>query len=107
MTSTSNQLAGDAVARSTEARPTSWFSAVSRHRAVATIAVLALFPLVVPFHAMAINILLMGPFAAGYNMTFGYTGQLSFGHAAFYGCGAYACGILIAGYGVPWPLAVA
>lgn len=80
---------------------------LSRHRVLATILVLAMFPLVVPFHAMAINILLAGLFAAGYNLTFGYTGQLSFGHAAFYGGGAYACGILIAAFGVAWPLAIA
>lgn len=81
--------------------------AATRHRVPLSIAVLALFPLVVPFHAMAINILLFGLFAAGYNLTFGYTGKLSFGHAAFYGSGAYACGILIASHGLPWPLAVA
>src|ERR1700754_4681483 len=79
----------------------------ARHRVLLSIAVLALFPLVMPFHALAINILLFGLFAAGYNLTFGYTGKLSFGHAAFYGAGAYGCGILIANHGVPWPLAVA
>jgi branched-chain amino acid transport system permease protein len=81
--------------------------AAARHRVLSSIAVLALFPLVMPFHALAINILLFGLFGAGYNLTFGYTGKLSFGHAAFYGVGAYGCGILIASHGVAWPLAVA
>jgi branched-chain amino acid transport system permease protein len=81
--------------------------AAIRHRVLLSIAVLALFPLVMPFHALAINILLFGLFGAGYNLTFGYTGKLSFGHAAFYGAGAYGCGILIANCGVPWPLAIA
>jgi len=78
----------------------------ARHPAAATILVLALFPLVFPFHTLAINILLFGLFAAGYNITFGYTGKLSFGHAAFFGGGAYGCGILIANYQVHWALAV-
>lgn len=79
----------------------------ARHRAATTTLVLALFPLVFPFHTLAINILLFGLFAAGYNLTFGYTGKLSFGHAAFFGGGAYGCGILIANYDVHWALAIA
>jgi len=81
--------------------------AATRHRVLLSIAVLALFPLLMPFHALAINILLFGLFGAGYNLTFGYTGKLSFGHAAFYGTGAYGCGILIATHQVPWPVAIA
>jgi branched-chain amino acid transport system permease protein len=81
--------------------------AATRHRVLLSIAVLVLFPLLMPFHALAINILLFGLFGAGYNLTFGYTGKLSFGHAAFYGTGAYGCGILIASYQVPWPAAIA
>jgi branched-chain amino acid transport system permease protein len=79
----------------------------ARHPAAATTLVLALFPLVFPFHTLAINILLFGLFAAGYNLTFGYTGKLSFGHAAFFGGGAYGCGILIANYDAHWALAIA
>jgi branched-chain amino acid transport system permease protein len=79
----------------------------ARHPAATTTLVLALFPLVFPFHTLAINILLFGLFAAGYNLTFGYTGKLSFGHAAFFGGGAYGCGILIATYDVHWAPAVA
>jgi branched-chain amino acid transport system permease protein len=79
----------------------------ARHPAATTTLVLALFPLVFPFHTLAINILLFGLYAAGYNLTFGYTGKLSFGHAAFFGGGAYGCGILIANYDVHWALAIA
>ena len=43
----------------------------ARHPAATTTLVLALFPLVFPFHTLAINILLFGLFAAGYNLTFG------------------------------------
>jgi len=39
----------------------------------------------------------------GLNLLMGYGGQISLGHAAFFGIGAYASGILTATYGVnPW-----
>ena len=41
--------------------------------------------------------------AASWNMLAGYTGQVSFGHAAFAGIGAYTSGILAVKAGVnPW-----
>jgi branched-chain amino acid transport system permease protein len=83
-----------------------WPTILTQRPALAVIALLAAFPLVFPFHSLAINILLFGLFAAGYNVTFGYTGKLSFGHAAFFGGGAYGCGILISQYNVSWPLAL-
>ena len=79
---------------------------LARHPAAGAVAVLAVFPLVFPLYSLAINILLFGLFAAGYNLTFGYAGKLSFGHAAFFGGGAYGCGILISQYSIAWPLAL-
>jgi branched-chain amino acid transport system permease protein len=84
----------------------SWHALLGRHPAAAVLALLLVFPLIFPFHSLATNILLFGLFAAGYNLTFGYTGKLSFGHAAFFGGGAYGCGILISQYNVAWPLAL-
>ena len=41
--------------------------------------------------------------ALGLNMLMGYTGQVSLGHAAFYGIGAYTTAILSGTYAVnPW-----
>src|SRR6056297_1254249 len=41
--------------------------------------------------------------ALGLNMLMGYTGQVSLGHAAFYGIGAYTTAILSGTYGMnPW-----
>ncbi len=41
--------------------------------------------------------------AIGLSLLAGYAGQISLGHAAFYGIGAYACGILTGRYGLsPW-----
>ena len=55
-----------------------------------------------PSKALAVNVLVYGTFAVGYNLLFGYTGLLSFGHAAFFGAGAYITGIAIGQFGVPW-----
>ena len=39
--------------------------------------------------------------ALGLNMLMGYAGQISLGHAAFYGLGAYAAGVLAVHWGLP------
>jgi len=75
---------------------------VTRHRALASVAVLLILPLIAPYEALAVNILIYGLYAVGFNIVFGYTGLLSFGHAAFFGAGAYGCGIAIAVYGISW-----
>ena len=42
--------------------------------------------------------------AVGYSIFFGYAGQISLGHAAFYGLGAYCSGVLTVKFGfTPWP----
>lgn len=79
---------------------------VRRHRVAAAIAFLLVFPLLMPYQALAINILIFGLFAVGFNLLFGYTGLLSFGHAAFLGVGSYLTGIAMVHFNVPWGLAV-
>jgi branched-chain amino acid transport system permease protein len=44
-------------------------------------------------------------FAVSLNLLLGTTGLVSFGHVAYFGIGAYACGILMKTYGVPFVLA--
>lgn len=41
------------------------------------------------------EILILGLFAVSFNLIFGYTGMLSFGHAAFFGIGAYATALIL------------
>jgi len=53
---------------------------------------------------VAVEILILGLFAVSFNMIFGYMGQLSFGHAAYYGVGAYATGMLMVKASVPLPI---
>jgi branched-chain amino acid transport system permease protein len=60
----------------------------------------ALFPFIVPNRTMATQVLIFGLLAMGFNLLYGYTGLLSFGHAAYYGLGAYGCGIALAKLGV-------
>jgi len=55
---------------------------------------------------VAIEILILGLFAVSFNMIFGYMGQLSFGHAAYFGVGAYATGLLLVKTSVPLPVAL-
>jgi len=40
------------------------------------------------------EILILGLFAMSFNLLYGYMGQISFGHAAFFGLGAYATAML-------------
>jgi branched-chain amino acid transport system permease protein len=91
----------------TQPMPVSWFALATRHRAsLASLFVLA-FPLVMPFTALAVNILIYGLFALGFNLVYGYLGLLSFGHAALFGTGAYLCGIAITHFALPWFAAIA
>jgi len=53
---------------------------------------------------VAVEILILGLFAVSFNMIFGYMGQLSFGHAAYYGVGAYATGLLMVKASLPLPV---
>jgi len=82
--------------------PPDFVALCKRHRVVLSIAFLLIFPLVMPFKAIAVNILIYGLFALGFNLMFGALGLLSFGHAALFGSGAYACGIAIVHFGAPW-----
>lgn len=87
--------------------PTSWLELATRHRAVLASLVVLVFPLVMPFTALAVNVLIYGLYALGFNLVYGYLGLLSFGHAALFGAGAYLCGIAIVHFGLPWYAAIA
>ncbi|MGJ5083705.1 branched-chain amino acid ABC transporter permease [Bradyrhizobium sp. HKCCYLS3013] len=76
------------------------------HRVLVSLIALALLPWLLPSKALAVNVLIYGVVVMGYNLLFGYTGLLSFGHAAFFGTGAYLTGIAIGRWGLPWFVAV-
>ena len=80
--------------------------APDRWAAVAMFAVAALTPLVVRDAFLldsVILILLWGALSAAWNVAGGYAGQVSLGHAAFFGIGAYAAALMSARYAQsPW-----
>jgi branched-chain amino acid transport system permease protein len=52
---------------------------------------------------IAVQILLFALLAVAWNLMGGFTGLFSFGHAAFFGLGAYSTAVLVADYGIsPW-----
>ena len=79
---------------------------VARHRVAAVALLLVVLPFLLPYEALAVNVLVFGLYAVGFNLLFGYTGLLSFGHAAFLGAGSYGAGIVIVHYGFPWWAAI-
>jgi branched-chain amino acid transport system permease protein len=76
-----------------------------RFRGLLVLGVLVLLlPLALPnafYYDIAIRIAINATIAIGLNMLIGYTGQISLGHAGFFGLGAYGSGILTARFG--WP----
>jgi branched-chain amino acid transport system permease protein len=54
---------------------------------------------------LVIKILVWTLFAMSFNLVLGYGGMMSFGHAAFFGAGAYACGLLLVKTSCPAVLA--
>ena len=55
---------------------------------------------------VAMDILCWGLFAISVDLLLGFTGLLSFGHAAFWGGSAYCTGLIATHCGVPFPVAV-
>jgi branched-chain amino acid transport system permease protein len=72
------------------------------------VVVLALAPLGLPPFAMTLltEALILGLFAMSLDLMVGYTRLISFGHAAAYGLGAYACGWLLLHTSVPMLFAI-
>ena len=72
--------------------------------AVVVMALLVALPWVAPYFYIfiATEVLILGLLAASFNLVFGYTGMLSFGHAAFFGIGSYAVAMLLQAF--QWPL---
>ena len=54
---------------------------------------------------LAEQIVIDALFAVSLNLLLGTTGLVSFGHVAYFGVGAYVCGILMKTYGVPFIVA--
>lgn len=87
---------------------------LSRNLVIAGIALLALAPLkiagVAPVSDYAITLLIqigyLGIAALGLNIVVGFTGQISLGHAAFFGFGAFASAYLNTTFAIPVALSI-
>jgi branched-chain amino acid transport system permease protein len=68
---------------------------------------LALLPLAAPAYVLLIGseILALVLFAASLHLLWGYGGMVSFGHAAYFGLGAYGAALALTRGGLPMPLA--
>jgi branched-chain amino acid transport system permease protein len=74
----------------------------------ALIAMVALPFLTSDYHLFQATLVIVSAIALlGLNLLTGYGGQISLGHGALYGIGAYAAAILIQRYGLPYGLAIA
>ena len=52
---------------------------------------------------LAIQVCVFAGLATAWNIVGGFAGQLSLGHAVFYGIGSYSAGLLVAQFGIsPW-----
>jgi branched-chain amino acid transport system permease protein len=90
---------GDGVLRSPRLRAVRW---VAYGLLLAAVLVLPW----VTYPPVAVDILCWGLFAMGLDILLGYTGLLSFGHAAFWGGSAYVAGLTAIHLGGPYYLAV-
>src|SRR5215207_1566353 len=90
--------------RTTYAADTTIFpTATGRHVAIASIGLVALAPLVLSQYWLSILIQIgyLGIAALGLNILVGFTGQISIGHAAFFGLGAFTSAYLSNRFGIP------
>ena len=88
------------------ALPAPHLARLGAHPALAGSLFLLILPWIAPYPALATNVLVWGLYALGFNLVYGYLGLLSFGHAALFGGGAYACGIALVRFGLPWWAAI-
>ncbi|WP_374970027.1 branched-chain amino acid ABC transporter permease [Terrabacter sp. BE26] len=72
---------------------------------LAGLAVVVMLPYWI-YPPVAMDILCWGLFAISVDLLLGFTGLLSFGHAAFWGGSAYCTGLIATHWGVPFPVAV-
>ncbi|UHL65560.1 branched-chain amino acid ABC transporter permease [Paralcaligenes sp. KSB-10] len=65
------------------------------------VVIIALLPAMGAYPIFVMKVLCYALFACAFNLLLGYTGLLSFGHAAFLGGAAYAAGYALTAWGMP------
>jgi branched-chain amino acid transport system permease protein len=76
---------------------------LAKARWIPLLVVLLVFPLVLErsLTTLITEVLISGLYAMAFNLVLGYTGLMAFGHAAFWGIGAYTTALLITKASVP------
>ena len=74
----------------------------------AALVALAIGPWLLARHQLSLltDLLIFGLFAMSLDLILGYTGMLSFGHAAYFGLGAYASALVLLEFAQPVPVAL-
>ena len=80
----------------------------TRGLALATLVALAVLPWALARYQLSIltDLLVFGLFAMSLDLIMGYTGMVSFGHAAYFGLGAYGSALVLIHFGQPVPVAL-
>ena len=80
----------------------------SRLLGAAALVALAVGPWLLARHQLSLltDLLIFGLFAMSLDLILGYTGMLSFGHAAYFGLGAYASALVLLEFAQPVPVAL-
>jgi len=82
----------------------SWLASPRTGGLIVLAAIIAILPLFLPnnfYYDVAIRAGLAGIVCVGLNLLIGYAGQISLGHAGFFGLGAYSSAVLTTNFG--WP----
>src|SRR5256712_6942231 len=83
------------------------FSQMTRITYLALLALALVAPVIGLYPVFVMKLLCFAVFACAFNLLLGFTGLLSFGHAAFMGSAAYATGWLVRSAGWPVELGIA
>ncbi len=80
----------------------------ARALGLAALVALAVMPWALARHQLSIltDLLIFGLFALSLDLIMGYTGMVSFGHAAYFGLGAYGSALVLVHVGSPVPVAL-
>jgi branched-chain amino acid transport system permease protein len=80
----------------------------TRVLALAALVTLAVLPWALARYQLSIltDLLVFGLFAMSLDLIMGYTGMVSFGHAAYFGLGAYGSALVLIHFGQPVPVAL-
>ena len=97
---------GQAIPVAPIAHPAASTVQLARLGLYAGLAILVLAPFIGLYPVFIMTALCYAIFACAFNLLLGYTGLLSFGHAAYFATAAYMCGWLVRSAGLPPELGV-